>query len=122
LLLTPDFFTGQFDNYGAFTEPAVLTANLQVDYDITPRITLSAVATNLLDTCFGGTKVPWAQNNRLGCWYTASSYAGNFYNPGDSFQGTNGLPYAPTFGSVFQSAYGAQANPINLYFTAKVKL
>ena len=121
-IVTPDFASGRFDNFGAFTEPSVLAANLQVDYDVTPRITVSAVATNLLDTCFGGTNVPWAQNSRIGCWYTAGTYAGNFYNPGDTFQGTFGQPYTPTFGNTFQSAYGGQANPINLYVTARIKL
>ena len=121
-LIAPDAFTGQFDNFGVFTEPDNLTANLQVDYDVTPRVTLSVVTTNLLDSCFGGTQVPWGQGSRIGCWYTPLNYVGNFYNPGSPFQGTNGYPYGPSFGTVFQSVYGAQSNPINLFVTAKIKL
>jgi len=57
-------------------------------------------------------QLPWnSAGPKIGCWYTAgttpANYAGNFYNPGNSFQAPGEqYPYAPTFGNVFQQSYG----------------
>jgi len=121
-ITTPNFVTGQFDNFGALLEPSTFTANLQVDVDVTPRVSVSMVATNLFFNCFGGTNVPWAAGPRLGCWYTSNpAYGGNFYNPGTAFS-VYSYPYYPTISNTFQQAYGGASNPTNFFVTARVKL
>jgi len=82
---------------------------------------------NVVNQCFGGSNVPWAnQGSKIGCWYAVSSpllpYAGNFYNPGNSFQGSTGQPYGPTFGNTFQQAYGGQTNPFQAFFSVDLSL
>lgn len=121
-IVTPDLVTGNFDNFGAFTEPTQVTANLQLSYDVSPKVKVTLVATNLYNSCFGGSKEPWNTDSKTGCWYTGSLYEGNFYNPGVTQQAAFQNPYVPTFGNVFQQAYGGQANPFNLYLNAQVKL
>jgi hypothetical protein len=122
-ITTPDPFSKQFDNFGVFIEPSYLTLNMQVSYDVNPHIKLTATAANLYNTCFGGTQVPWAAGNKLGCWYTSSAtYAGNFYNPGNLLQPQVVNPYIFATGNTFQQIYGGQVNPVNLYFEAEFKL
>jgi hypothetical protein len=96
---------------------------MQISYDISPKVTLQVIGTNLWNTCFGGSNAPWLTGHKTGCWYTTpAAYIGNFYNPGNSIQQAFAFPYAPAFGNVFQQAYGGQANPFNLYINAQIKL
>jgi hypothetical protein len=122
-IVTPNQFTGTFNNFGQFIEPTYLTASMQISYDISPKVTLQVIGTNLWNTCFGGSNAPWLTGHKTGCWYTTpAAYIGNFYNPGNSIQQAFAFPYAPAFGNVFQQAYGGQANPFNLYINAQIKL
>jgi hypothetical protein len=127
-VLTPNQYTGAFDTFGAYTEPTNITGNLDVKYALTKRVTLRATVVNLLDQCFGGSKVPWANAGpRVGCYYAAGAsapYAGNFYNPGDAFQSAGEqYPYSPVVGAqVDQSIYGTSVNPVQLYLTLSVHL
>ena len=50
----PNPFTGVFDPIGAFTEPNELIANLQLSYDVSPRIQLVGQLTNIVNYCWGG--------------------------------------------------------------------
>ena len=121
-IVTPDFFSAKFDNFGQFTQPANLTANMQISYDVSPKITIQLIATNIWNTCFGGSNEPWNQSHTTGCWYTSGIYAGNFYNPGNAMQPAFAFPYTPTFSNVFQQTYGGAANPFNLFINATVKM
>lgn len=124
-IFTPNKYTGHFDNFGQFTEPSQFVTNLQFDYQVSKRVSFSATFANVIDQCFGGGKYPWANAGpRVGCWYATppTPYAGNFYNPGNTFQGSAAYPYGPVFGNVFQSAYGGQANPFQAFFSLNVQL
>ncbi|MBV8819008.1 MAG: TonB-dependent receptor, partial [Acidobacteriaceae bacterium] len=122
-IVAPDPVTHQFDNFGAFREPTQLTGNMQITYQASPRITLQLLAVNVYNRCFGGTQAVWRTNSNTGCWYTAGGqYTGNFYNPGDVVQPFTAFPYQPTFGNVFQQAYGGQANPFQMFFSANIKI
>jgi hypothetical protein len=124
-IVTPNEFTHQFDNFGAFREPNQLVANVQLSYDVSPNVTLQATAVNVYNRCWGGSNVPWSLGaGTVGCWYSNSpwGYVGNFYNPGNTLQQTMKFPYGPAFGNVFQQIYGAQANPFNLFLSAQVKV
>jgi len=121
-IVTPNLMSRQFDNFGAFTEPTQLVASMQISYDVSPKITLQLIGTNLYNTCFGGSNEPWNINHKTGCWYTSGIYTGNFYNPGNQLQPGFGFPYQPSIANVFQQTYGGQANPFNLFINAQVKL
>ncbi len=123
-IYTPNRYTGQFDNFGQYTEPATFTGNIALGYKLAKNVTFNATLVNVFDQCFGGSKVPWNnQGPKVGCWFTNSNYAGNFYNPGNTFQGpTEQYPYAPVFGNTFQQSYGGAANPFQAYFSLNVNL
>jgi Carboxypeptidase regulatory-like domain/TonB dependent receptor/TonB-dependent Receptor Plug Domain len=125
-IVAPNFQSGHFDNFGAFVEPTSLTMSLQSAYQVSNKLTLRLTAANLYNTCFGGTKMPWtsvAYQPQAGCWFgTPAAYIGNFYNPGDNVQALVKNSYGPQFGNVFQSIYGAQANPFQLFITAEMKI
>ncbi|MBV8531985.1 MAG: TonB-dependent receptor, partial [Candidatus Eremiobacteraeota bacterium] len=57
-LYVPNQQTGTFlfDNYQA---PSSIVGNLQVSYDVSPRIKLTVLGANLFHSCFGGTTAPW---------------------------------------------------------------
>jgi outer membrane receptor protein involved in Fe transport len=113
----PDPYTGNFDGIGAFVAPSELQLHLQTTYDISKRITLVANFTNLVNTCFGGSKVPFSIAGA--CNYMALAGAGagpepigNMYNPGMAIQPFLTSPYYPTF----------SANPFQMYFEARIKV
>jgi hypothetical protein len=123
-ITTPDFETGGFDGFGAFTEPSQLTGDIQFRYDASDRVTISLTASNIYNLCFGGSQEPWTAgvSGKIGCWYTSPGYyVGNFYNPGNSIY-PGAQAYVPTVGNVFQDAYGGQANPFQAVLNVSVKL
>jgi hypothetical protein len=124
-ITAPDPYTGKFDTPGEFVEPTQILANLAITYQASKRLTLNVTAVNLWGTCFGGSKEPWTfSNSKLGCWYGSATgfQAGNFYNPGNSFQ-TQAYPYFPVTGGIAgQQAYGTNVNPLQVFFTAQFKM
>jgi hypothetical protein len=84
-LYVPDPQTGTFANFGAYTEPGILLANLQLSYDISPKVRLTVTAADLAWTCFGGSKEPWTKA------YPPSNYiCGYDVNTTDYVGGLNG--------------------------------
>ncbi len=77
---------------------------------------------NVATSCWGGSNVPWKIGGRAGCAYGGGTFASNFYNPGDVIQRGYDQPYAPTFGNVFQSTAGGQANPFQVYTSLNIKM
>jgi hypothetical protein len=141
--LSPDSFlfipnpqTGSFlfDNY---QQPSSIVGNLQLTYDLSPRIKLTMLGTSLFHTCFGGTAAPWTAANPPGaaiCGYSPAGgslnstlYPSNFYN-GTSINDfkANGArtPYTQSYLPLNSNngAIGSGAPPINLYFNAEVKI
>jgi hypothetical protein len=113
----PDIYTGRFDNIGAFAAPNNLQFHTQVTYDVNKRVTLVGNFANIVNRCFGGTKVPFAVNRA--CGYTTTYGAGsgptpvgNIFNPGDQVQPFLRAPYDPTFPGF----------PFNMYFEARIKI
>jgi hypothetical protein len=113
----PNPFTGRFDNVGAFVAPNQLLLHTQVTYDVNKRITLVGNFANIINRCWGGTKVPFAVTNA--CNYAATFGAGagpqpigNQYNPGNTLQPFLATPYDPVFPGF----------PFNMYFEARIKI
>ena len=124
-IVTPNFQTKHFDNFGAFTEPTVLALSSQFSYNVSNKLTLRLTAANLWVDCLQSGSHPWTNipfQSAAGCWYGTGTYVGNFYNPGDQVQTLFRNSYAPQFGNVFQQTYGGQANPFQLFITAELKL
>ncbi len=116
-LAIPDRFTKRFDAVGAFVRPVSLQLHAQVSYDLSRRVSLVGNLTNIVNTCFGGSKVPFAVAGA--CGYGALSGAGsgpqpygNVYNPGNVLQPFLSAPYEPSFTRF----------PLNLYLRARLKL
>jgi hypothetical protein len=111
----PNPYTKKFDGIGEFVQPNLLNVNLQVAYDINPRMTLQLTGANLFSRCWGGSNVPWMIGGTIGCGYANALAVGNFYNPGDAIQPGFQYPYAPVFGSALQGLSQQAQNPFQLF-------
>jgi hypothetical protein len=128
----PDSYTGQFDNLGSFLQPNSFTMNLQLSYDVSPRLTVTGVLANIVNNCWGGTAQAWTTTNGNVCSFIQGGYAGavlpvgNIYNPGDHIQSFVKYPYQPTFGPFNQNSGTATQyspkTPFNFYVTAKLRI
>jgi hypothetical protein len=135
----PDSYTGQFDALGSFLQPNNIAMNLQLSYDVSPRIALTGVLANIFNTCWGGSVEPWTYNNGSICAYNLGGGngaggeilpVGNIYNPpghnGSIIQPVLKYPYGPVFGVYNQNSATATASspsmPFNFYVNATVKI
>ena len=123
-----------FDTY---EQPSSLVGNLQLSYDVSPRIRLQMLGTTLFHACFGGTRAPWTSVYPPGyviCGYSPAGgslnntlYPSNFYN-GTSFNDykANGArsPWTQSYlPSVFNNgAIGESVAPVNLYLNAQIRI
>jgi hypothetical protein len=122
----PDPETGKFDGFGAFVDPWVLGVNLQVGYDISPRVHLNVLVANLVTRCFGGSSEPWSTGatapSSAVCGYGAGYYVSNFYNgssPNDvAANGSAVLPYMAHAYAPFAQPF----QPLNVYLQLQLKL
>ncbi len=67
-IFVPDPYTGRFDGLGTLREPSQLVMNLQLSYDINPRMTVTVIGNNLYNKCFQR-GYPW--ETPMGCWYSS---------------------------------------------------
>ena len=118
---TPDPFTGNFDNLGAFKSPNEIMVHMQIGYDVSPRVSLTLNLVNLVSSCSGGSSEPWTRlNNNKSCSFTLPGYnaplpyGSNFYNPGSAFQPMVQYPY--------QQNPVSNAPPFNAFLGVKIKL
>jgi hypothetical protein len=134
----PDPYTNVFDGVGSFIQPNEFLMNLQLTYDVSPRISLTGVVANIVNNCWGGsTKVPWystdgnvcAYGNVAGTIYPVAPYGtpGAVVNPpgmsGSIIQPFRKYPYEPTFGpSLAAAANTSTKTPIQFYVTANIKI
>ncbi|HEY1654030.1 MAG TPA: hypothetical protein VGF86_02825, partial [Candidatus Tumulicola sp.] len=135
LAAIPDTYTGVFDPLGSFTQPNFVGLNLQLTYDVSPRLSVTGVLANIVNTCWGGTKAPWTSSNGNVCGYNIVAEGGvapigNIVNPpgfhGSIVQPFNKYPYAPLLGNFNQDS-GTATNfspktPFQFYVTANVKI
>ena len=98
----PNTATGQFDTLGQFRQPSRLTMQLQGTYNLSSSTTARVTFTNIVDTCFGGSREPWTVTDSRVCSYGGPGWgtlppAGNFYNPTSQFQTQVKYPYTAEF-------------------------
>jgi hypothetical protein len=136
-LYIPDPQTGFFSAMGSFQNPDLIVGNLQVSYDINPKVRLTLVGANLFHTCFGGSSEPWTTANPPGpnvCGYTPAGgplntgiYPSNFYN-GTSMNDLAANKVRPLYTQSYypsttnNNAIGAAPPPFSIFFTAQVKI
>ncbi len=116
----PDTYTGKFDTIGAFVEPSQLLFHTQLTYEVSKQLSFIANFSNIVNTCFGGTKTGFTVPNACGYSLVANgAYGGigNVYNPGDVIQPYVQHPYVPVY-----SGYPNNAFPFNVYVSAKIHL
>jgi hypothetical protein len=132
----PDTYTGVFDPLGSFTQPNMLAMNLQLSYDVSPKVNVTGVLANLFNTCWGGSTEPWTSPNHNVCSYLAGGYigeifpVGNMYNPpgyhGSIIQPMVKYPYIAALGPYNQNAGTGTNNspkmPFQFYVTANIKI
>jgi hypothetical protein len=127
-LYVPNPFTGSFDGIGKYQNPSILTLNMAVSYDVSPRVKANLTLANLYHSCFGGSQMPWANGGSRVCGYLVNLYyPSNFYN-GSSVNdvATNGTTVAPALRYPFGPSTGTVASnqpfPFSAFFTVSVKL
>ncbi|HEY5425875.1 MAG TPA: hypothetical protein VIJ77_04920, partial [Candidatus Tumulicola sp.] len=131
LTAIPDTYTGVFDPLGSFTQPNLVAMNLQLTYDVSPRLSLTGVFANIFNTCWGGTTAPWTTTNHQVCSYGAGGFIGEINPVGNVFNpaGFNGsivqpfvkYPYSPVFGPFNQDG-NSTVTPFQFYITAHIKI
>ena len=126
-----------FATIGQFQEPNIAIGNMQIGYDLTPKVKLQVTLANIFHTCWGGSSGPWTSLFSPGnvyCGYaTNAAYVG--VKPGEGwFNGTspydtkaNGFspyPFQTTpFAPINPPANGVGGYfPFNAYFSANVKI
>ncbi len=126
-IVIPNLYTGQFDPLGSFTQPNQILGNLQLSYDVSPKITLVGTLANVFNNCWGGTPEPWTVSNSKVCSYTyvgqgAIPTVGNLYNPGSVIQQQFRYPYLASMQSYNDNNTTNFISPFQFYLEARVKL
>ncbi|HEY8312984.1 MAG TPA: hypothetical protein VIG51_02315, partial [Candidatus Baltobacteraceae bacterium] len=126
VLPVPDTFSKQFDAPGAFVQPSQLVGNVQLSYEVSPKITLIGTFANVVNSCFGGSKAAWTSNNKNVCSYNivgsgAIPPVGNVYNPGSTIQPFVKYPYEATLGGVNVDGNSLKS-PFNFFLEARIKI
>jgi hypothetical protein len=138
-LFIPNPQTGSFATLGQYTQPNILAGNLQVRYDVSPRITLTATAANIFRSCFGGSSTPWsaafpANPNYCGYATNGSVFTGvpgvydGYYN-GKTPYDTKANPGGGQIPFMYQSYAPSSSNgpsftplPFELFVQAQLKI
>ena len=135
-LYIPDPQTGSF-YFDNLQQPDSLVGNLQISYDVSPRVKLTILGASLFHACFGGSAQPWTaasppSNVVCGCTpaggaFNSTLYPANFYNGtgiNDRAANKATTPFTQSYipSGLNNGAIGASVPPINVYFNAQVKI
>jgi hypothetical protein len=137
-LYIPNPQTGRFAAINSYEAPSIITSNIQLSYDLSPKINLTLTGTNLFHSCFGGSSEPWTAANPPSpniCGYAAAGgplnstvYPANFYNGtgiGDTKANKGTTPFTQSYAPLVANSGGQITGalpPLNLYFNASIKL
>lgn len=119
-IFLPDPYSGQFDNLGAFIQPAELSANLQASYDLTPAVTVTVQAVNLYNQCY---QRGYAWDNSVTCVY--SNLPSNILAPSGNFvknpPAQLRYPYG-TFFNVTEVGISSVRQPFGFFADINIKI
>lgn len=127
LITIPNPYTKVFDSPGAFVNPNQFLMNMQISYDVSPKITLIGTFANIANTCWGGSKAPWTRNDSNVCSYAIINGAGvvqpagNVFNPGATIQPFVQFPYEPYLGPVNVDGFSTKL-PFAFFLEARIKI
>jgi hypothetical protein len=120
-IFIPNPYTGnQFDNLGALREPSQFTLNLQMSYEVSPRVSLTATVDNIVNAC-GQRGYAW--DNNTTCTYgnlpsNVLPSSGNFLTkPPIQVK----YPYG-TFFNITEVGATAVIQPLSFFVNFNVKL
>jgi hypothetical protein len=134
-LFVPNPETGTFAHYGQYTEPSIVLANLQLTYDVSPKVRLTLTAANLYWTCFGGSSEPWTKAEPAGhviCGYDVNSLdfiggpnGSGAYVGATPYDKANGITppsweTQPYYGQAFTPGSGNSYFPLNIFLQAQI--
>ena len=123
----PNPYTGGFDQPGAFVNPSQFLMNMQLSYDVSPKVSLVATFANIVNRCFGGSKAAWTVSDSNVCSYGINNSAGivqpvgNVYNPGATIQPFVQYPYERYYGPVNVDGFSTKM-PFNFFLEARIKI
>lgn len=126
-IVIPNAYTHGFDQPGAFVNPNQFLMNLQLSYDVSPKITLVGTFANIINRCWGGSKEAWTVSDSNICSYGINNSAGivppvgNVYNPGAQIQPFVQYPYERYLSPVNVDGNSTK-QPFNFYLEARIKL
>jgi hypothetical protein len=132
-LYIPNPQTGTFATLGAYTEPDILTGNIQVTYDVSPKVRLTLTGANLFHACFGGSIEPWTtayppSNYYCGYGTTGGLYTSNYYNGSSALDskanpGAGEVPYLnQSYGPSSSNGANFTPFPFQLFVQAQIRL
>ena len=127
VITIPNPYTGKFDEPGAFVNPSQLLMNLQLSYDVSPKVTLVGTFANIVNRCFGGSKEAWTVSDSNVCSYGINNSAGivepvgNVFNPGATIQPFVQYPYEKYLSPVNVDSFSTK-QPFNFYLEARIKM
>jgi hypothetical protein len=127
----PNPLTGKMDSMGQYQQPWQFNLGAQVTYELSPKLTLMATLTNLVNTCFGGSSTAWSKAFKpssyvCGYYSNAGSYigsqpgAGFFYGASGHDPANGTAPYATAFDYPFGPFTGAE--PFQAYLSLQLRL
>jgi hypothetical protein len=137
----PNPYTGKFDGLGEYNQPNIVIGNIQLTYDVSPKLRLQLTAADIFHTCFGGTSEPWTVANPPSstiCGYgdnglyngyapgaESTGYYGYWEGTGPSDLAANGTHPYPWNSQMYTPGTGNGIGsylPFNLYITAQIHL
>ncbi len=136
-LYVPDPQTGHFSALGSYENPSLITGNVQITYDVSPKVTLTGTFTNIFHTCFGGSSEPWTSAFAPGantCGYlpaggvlNSTIYPSNFYNGtgiGDRAANKVVTPFTQSYypSTLNNGGLAVTLQPFNFFINAQIKI
>jgi hypothetical protein len=120
VVFLPDPYTHRFDGLGSLQQPWQLSLNLQANYEVAPRVSLTMTASNLFNECFQR-GYAWDDGNI--CMY--SNLPSNILAPAGNFLTAPPVqlkyPYGP-WSNQNEVGYTAVKQPFQLTFDLHVRL
>jgi hypothetical protein len=120
VIFLPDPYTGKFDNLGAFMQPSEVSLNLQMTYDISPKLTLTVQAVNIVNYCH---QRGYAWDNAETCQY--SDLPSQVLAPAGNFVTDPPVQLKYPYGTYFNcsgAGYSAVTQPFSFFVTLRVRM
>ncbi|MBV8285179.1 MAG: TonB-dependent receptor [Candidatus Eremiobacteraeota bacterium] len=135
----PNPYTGTFDDLNSFTQPNEFMMNMQLSYEVSPKIQVVGTVANIVNYCFAPQTEPWTFNDGNICQYGPPMITGGFDpvapytaagstanppgHPGSIVSPGLKYPYAPNPGPFLASAANTSFKlPLQFYLTANIRL